>query len=180
MESNKIQETIFIVPFDEVSTGVLNSTGKAITTQLPVEYILKPTLDIAPAAYNEKRDQYHSTILLNLLIEHYGKRADRILGITERDLYVPELNFVFGEADMVHNVAVISLARLRQEHYGLPPDEELFEKRALTEAVHELGHTYGLRHCPNPDCVMYFSNTLADTDRKGYTFCDKCMRKLNT
>jgi archaemetzincin len=129
-------------------------------------------------AYNKKRNQYLSTAILKTLMEHkeyiaYGK----VLGVVDQDLYVPELNFVFGEAGQ--KAAVISLTRLRQEFYHLPQDQNLFYKRALTEAVHELGHTYGLGHCRNPQCVMFFSNSLMDTDRKGPEFCPECYRKIS-
>jgi len=87
------------------------------------------------------------------------------------------LNFVFGEATT--KAAVISLTRLRQSFYKLPEDREIFRKRVLTEAVHELGHTYRLGHCENPRCVMFFSNSLTDTDRKGFEFCLSCKDKLN-
>jgi archaemetzincin len=96
--------------------------------------------------------------------------------LVDHDLYVPGLNFVFGEASQ--KVAVISFTRLRQEFYHLPEDRGLFHRRALTEAVHELGHTYGLQHCKNPHCVMFFSNTLMDTDRKGPEFCTECKRRF--
>ncbi|MGH7273362.1 MAG: hypothetical protein ACREIQ_02735, partial [Nitrospiria bacterium] len=62
----------------------------------------------------------------------------------------------------------------KQEFYGFPPDEALFYQRALKETVHGLGHTYGLRHCPDPACVMHFSNSLEDTDQKAWSFCPKC------
>lgn len=128
-------------------------------------------------AFNKKRNQYLSTMILNTLMnekEYTG--FEKILGIVDHDLYVPELNFVFGEAGQ--RVSVISLTRLRQEFYNLPQDESLFHKRVLTEAVHELGHTYGLGHCGNPLCVMFFSNSLIDTDRKGSEFCLKCKSNL--
>jgi archaemetzincin len=90
-----------------------------------------------------------------------------LLGVTDVDLYVPRLNFVFGEADSKRGVAVFSIARLQT------PDRERFVHRAATEAIHELGHTYGLAHCNNPRCVMWFSNTLDETDRKGTEFCQR-------
>jgi archaemetzincin len=130
-------------------------------------------------ALNKKRNQYLSTALLNAMMQQKEYMAhDKILGIVDHDLYVPELNFVFGEAGQ--KAAVISLTRLRQEFYRLPEDRNLFHRRTLTEAVHELGHTYGLRHCVNPRCVMFFSNTLMDTDRKGSDFCPDCKSKLPT
>jgi archaemetzincin len=85
------------------------------------------------------------------------------------DLFVPELNFVFGQGDPNRGVAVFSLNRLRGT--GTAKDAELFARRAATEAVHELGHSYGLAHCEDGGCVMWFSNSLAETDRKGPRFC---------
>jgi archaemetzincin len=128
-------------------------------------------------AFNKKRNQYLSTTILNTIIEQKEYTPyEKILGIVDHDLYVPELNFVFGQAS--RKVAIISITRLRQEFYNLPKDQKLFHKRVLTEAVHELGHTYGLGHCVNPRCVMFFSNSLIDTDRKGSEFCPRCKSKL--
>jgi len=130
-------------------------------------------------AFNKKRNQYLSTAILNAVMEQKEHSPYRkILGIVDHDLYVPELNFVFGEAS--RKAAVISLIRLRQTFYHLPEDQNLFHQRVLTEAVHELGHTFGLGHCNNPQCVMFFSNSLMDTDRKGSEFCQKCKSTLQS
>ena len=127
-------------------------------------------------AYDPQRKQYFSSKLLASLGK--SEREERVVGIADVDLYVPRLNFVFGEADMVSGTAIISLYRLRQEYYGLAPDEALFLERATKEIVHELGHTFGLRHCPNNKCVMHFSNGLADTDLKEAHFCNQCRPKI--
>jgi archaemetzincin len=82
------------------------------------------------------------------------------------------LNFVFGEADARLGIAVFSLARLHT------PDRNHFVHRAATEAIHELGHTFGLTHCDDVRCVMWFSNTLAETDRKGTEFCGAHARAI--
>ncbi len=94
------------------------------------------------------------------------------------DLYSPEFDFVFGEAEIGSGVATVSLYRLPLERYGLRPDTKVFEERAVKEAVHELGHLYHLDHCSNPKCVMHFSTSLVDIDIKGKTFCSKCQQKL--
>jgi archaemetzincin len=128
-------------------------------------------------AYDNKRKQYLSTAILNGIMEQKEYALyEKILGIVDHDLFVPELNFVFGQASP--KAAVISLSRLRQTFYHLPEDQNLFHQRALTEAVHELGHTFGLEHCGNSRCVMFFSNSLMDTDRKGSEFCTRCKNKL--
>jgi len=127
-------------------------------------------------AYNSQRKQYFSSKLLGSLKK--SERKERVVGITDVDLYVPRLNFVFGEADTVSGIAIVSLCRLRQEYYGVAPDEALFLERAAKEIVHELGHTFGLRHCSDNKCVMHFSNSLADTDLKEAHFCTKCRPKI--
>ncbi|NKE72819.1 hypothetical protein MNODULE_18880 [Nitrospiraceae bacterium HYJII51-Mn-bac16s-1-B09] len=101
-------------------------------------------------------------------------QVERVLGVVALDLYAADLNFVFGEADSREGVAVVSVARLKPEFYGLPPDDALLHLRLLKEAVHELGHTYGLGHCPDLTCVMHFSNELKETDQKGESFCPEC------
>ena len=129
-------------------------------------------------AFEERREQYHSTMILSRLRHAFEGVYERILGIVDVDLFAPSLNFVFGEADLLHGVAVISLFRLRPENYGLPASANLLQERALKEAIHELGHTYGLMHCNHYRCVMHFSNSLPDTDRKSHQFCRRCRSSL--
>ena len=129
-------------------------------------------------AYSSFRGQYDSTRILQLLEERTaGLKADRILAITGVDLYADRLNFVFGEAQFPGRIALISLHRLKPAYYG-ERNGELFRSRVRKEAVHELGHTFGLTHCPNPACVMHFSNSILDTDRKGETPCTSCAERL--
>jgi archaemetzincin len=123
------------------------------------------TIPLPDDAYNPSRRQYHSTVLLDTLARHKRAEWSRLLGIADVDLYTPDLNFVFGEADASRGVAVFSVARLHT------PDRDRFVHRAATEAIHELGHTYRLRHCRDPRCVMWFSNRLEESDRKGTRFC---------
>ena len=140
----------------------------------PVE--IKADFSDFAQAYNPERKQYLSSKLLASLGK--SEREERVVGLVDVDLYVPRLNFGFGEADVVSGTAIVSLCRLRQEYYGLAPDEALFLERATKEIVHELGHTFGLGHCPNNKCVMHFSNSLADTDLKEPHFCSKCRPKI--
>jgi len=137
------------------------------------EIVAAPDLALPASSWNASRRQFLSTKLLDALASAKRPEWERLLGIADVDLYVPDLNFVFGEADSRHGVAVFSLARLRAS-----ADEALLSRRAATEAVHELGHTYGLSHCDKPTCVMWFSNTLSESDRKGTRFCPAHAREL--
>jgi archaemetzincin len=127
-----------------------------------------------PASCAEGRRQYPGEPFLQVLAAARTSEDEVILGVTGVDLFVSGLNFVFGLADPRSRNAVISLARLYPEFYGQPRNPQLFKERALKEAIHELGHLWGLDHCSDPACIMFFSNSLADTDRKGPGFCANC------
>jgi len=132
-------------------------------------------MSVPKEAYNQTRGQYHSTRILDNMMNFVKKSDfDIVLCVTTFDLYVSGLNFVFGEAHFPGKVALISLFRLKPEFYGQLPDQGLFYERAVKEAIHEVGHTLGLAHCRNSSCVMFFSNSILDTDRKKLSFCEKC------
>jgi archaemetzincin len=153
---------------DALDEELLQELRRVLASAFDAEIVTVPGIPLPPSAYDRGRRQYHTTPILRQLASEKPPDAARLIGVADVDLYVPELNFVFGEADGRHGVAVFSLARLRQ--YGSDP-RALFLKRAATEAIHELGHTYGLNHCASPRCVMWFSNTLGETDSKGLAFC---------
>lgn len=157
---------------DELMQKLKDSVGAIFHCPVKVE---AGFADVAQA-YNPERRQYVSSQLLAALGKAQGE--SRVVGIADVDLYVPRLNFVFGEADVASRTAIVSLSRLRQEYYGLAPDDALFLQRATKEIVHELGHTFGLGHCQNNRCVMHFSNSLADTDVKEAHFCSMCRPKI--
>ena len=98
----------------------------------------------------------------------------RILGVTGHDLFVPVLSFVFGEAQVSGLCAVVSTHRLREEIYGLPADPAILLDRLTKEAVHELGHTFGLRHCDDWTCVMASTNSVERLDIRTASFCERC------
>ena len=138
--------------------------------------VAKVTIDFAES-FNLRSGQYYATRILAALERRAGNRKDeKLLGVTDLDLYVPNMNFIFGEANLPGSAAIISTHGLRNTtpHGG----KRLFPERLIKEAVHELGHTIGLVHCETQSCVMHFSNSLADTDRKDQDYCERCLRKL--
>jgi len=124
--------------------------------------------------YDPARKQYHSTKILKQMLDELPADASKMIGITSPDLFIPILTFVFGEAQLSGNVGIVSLARMRQEFYGLPPNQALLQRRLIKEIKHELGHTFGLVHCSLRECVMSVANTIADVDTKGSSFCEGC------
>ncbi len=170
--------TIAIVPMGYIGEDTLDFLKNNLQILLGREIQIEREERIPEFAFNMKRNQYFSTLILRSIMENMDYMGyERVLAVVDQDLYVPWLNFVFGEAG--ERVAIISTFRLSREFYGLEPDRKIFLKRLLTEAVHELGHTYGLIHCRNANCVMFFSNSIIDTDRKGYKFCSSCREKIS-
>jgi archaemetzincin len=135
--------------------------------------VIKETLPIPADAFVKKRNQYNSSVILNQIRVFAAGNAgfDRVLGVIDVDLFAGGLNYVFGEAYMPGKAALISLWRLKSDFYGETAGSDVLVSRALKEAVHELGHTLGLHHCARSSCVMHFSNSILDTDKKQSLFC---------
>lgn len=132
---------------------------------------IAPLTDVNEA-YDTRKNQYHSTRILALLEKRIELvPVERLLGVAGFDLFVPGMNFVFGEARLPGRVGIISTYRLRPQS---PSEDKLFQERVIKEAIHEIGHMLGLRHCADRMCVMHFSETIADTDRKRAEFCSNC------
>jgi archaemetzincin len=146
----------------DVTPTVLNHLQEL----LPMVFsdIVKPggTFELKPDEFDPERERYLSTSILRRL-RTIRPTQDFLLAVTEADLYAAGLNFVFGKADSVARCAIISLARLKAGYTEKPFTMKLFLRLALNEAVHEVGLLLGIGHCPQPACVMHFSNSLYDT-----------------
>jgi archaemetzincin len=141
----------------------------------PVRELALPGPDFA---YDSGRRQYASVPVLETLVRRCPDDALKLLAVTERDLFIPVLTFVYGHAQLSGRVAVVSLARLRQEFYGLPVNPGLLVHRALKEALHETGHTFGLVHCADGGCAMSLSTNIRQIDLKRAAFCAACAARL--
>ena len=169
---------ISLVPVGRVDQALLEPLAEGLTRRLRVACSLQPDGLEPEFAFNPLRRQYHSTEVLKKLMLRPAGDSWKVLGVAEVDLYIPVLTFVFGEAQLNDGRAVVSTHRLRQEFYGLPPDPELLAERLLKESLHELGHTYGLRHCPDYECVMSASNGVERIDLKQAEFCAACAQTI--
>jgi archaemetzincin len=169
---------VMIHPFEKIAGHLLDAVRAAIEDRFGLRAAIGEELAPPAQAYSRERGQYISSPFLDLLAERARGGNQILLGVTAVDLYAPGLNFVFGEASSADRVAVFSIARLYSATVGEKEREKMVEQRAVTEAAHELGHVFNLSHCSRRDCVMWFSNTLAETDRKGTRFCPQHLQEL--
>src|SRR5574339_105903 len=194
---------IVIRPVNKLDNDLLNFLIRALSKKFDFANVTvsnTPKIDIEDFI-DGMRNQIRSSELLYCVLEKMKPTGEmKILLICDMDAYTGDLNFVFGEAyrggraaaiylprlrqEFYHlkpdggRAAAIYLPRLRQEFYHLKPDELLFRDRIVKEAIHELGHSFGLYHCANKKCVMHFSNSLQDTDFKQGSFCPNCKNNI--
>jgi archaemetzincin len=180
-------KTIYLQKIGEIDPGILIILKKNLKwffKKYNIKVVILPDpFPLLDSEYKSKQRQYDASEIKKRLIKHVKNRNYyRILGVMDRDIFSKFLNFVFGVADLPRNksfgYAIISVTRLREKFYRRPENIAQFEQRVLKEAIHELGHTFGLEHCEKL-CVMRFSNSLDDTDRKPLNFCEICLEKLN-
>ena len=172
MKSNKLR----IIPIGKIEQSILEDVVKAMkrTFKIPVE--IGETFELPEESFNRFRNQYISDVILEDLEKKF---TDRVLAVTDVDIYTDKLNFIFGQAKMGGNVSIVSLFRLDPAFYKQPHDEKLLKERLIKECIHEFGHLLGLRHCREIGCVMNFSNNIREVDNKTDKFCHMCQIQLN-
>ena len=163
-----------------VDAALLEALGRGLEAEMGVQWSLGDAMPLREEWMETESGLYRSIHLMHALMDRAedGERKQRRrwrLAIADQGLCVEGVGTVFGEAAMEGCCAVVGLTPLRS---GSGADAGVLRDRLLTEAVHELGHLAGLRHCRRASCVMYPSRHIADTDHKERAFCPECRRSL--
>jgi archaemetzincin len=170
---------IYLAPLKFSNTLLLGRLVKELSKKLK-QGIISIDLNIdTSATYSESRSQYYSTQIIAEAMNHTQKYDGKIILLTEFDLYVPVLTFVYGEAQLNGKHSIVSVCRLHEEFYSGTTDDDLLLLRAKKEVLHELGHNFGLKHCDNWDCVMHSSTSIEEVDIKGVGYCKACAKSVD-
>lgn len=170
---------LYVLPVETIAAPDLEQMEALSIKQFDFKIQRLDPMPMPPKALDPRRHQYDATTILRAALETCPPDATRLLAVTEQDICIPMLTFVFGQAQVNGTVALLSLARLRQEYHGLTPCPELFQARVRKETLHELGHTFGLFHCHDADCAMALSINIAGIDAKQDSLCSDCTAQLD-
>jgi archaemetzincin len=165
---------IAVARLGAVDEEVIRVIARTIADSFGARPVVLDRLCPVEHAHDKRRDQYSSFVLLRDLLLVRPLDTARVLGVTECDLYVPMLSFVFGQAQLGGPAAVVSTARLSPAFYGLHPQRDLLAERTIKTVLHELGHTFGLIHCSDRTCAMALATGVAQLDSKLPRFCPNC------
>ena len=171
-----MESQLRIVPINAIDPAFLSRLGMCLEERFLFRIAVERSLAVPRSAVNSARQQMFVSTLTAKVLRHYNGDGP-VLAITDFDLYKTSHRYIFGDADEQRRIAVVSLHRLRSEFYGEAQDENLLFQRTLKEAVHELGHAAGLRHCYNARCAMYYSNSIFETDNKMSHLCEVCEKR---
>lgn len=163
-------ELLILGKFDESMIGKISDFIKEAFYSDVVAMHLEN--GVPGSAYNPYRRQYNGSKVLTWALSLKIDPVSYLVGLIDEDGYIEGLNFIFGIANRIYKAAIVFTHRLK--HW----DERIYLDRIKKEIVHEVGHLFGLEHCKYEKCVMYFSNTLMDTDKKTWAFCKKCLITL--
>jgi archaemetzincin len=167
------QYQILIAPIGEFEISSLHAIEQAIEHLFGFTSQIQPLLHDIAFAFDAEREQYYSTQILEKLAAAAPAHVLKVLAITSEDLFIPILTHVYGEAQLGGTACIVSTARL-EEGLTLGQANDIARTRLVKEALHELGHTFNLRHCPDHGCCMHYCRSMRDVDRKSEQLCRHC------
>jgi len=169
---------IVMVPIGQLDEEILQLVVEPVEQIFGRPIKVGKSLPVPKYAYNPTREQYHSAAILKRVESARNDEWSAAVGVTDLDLFVPEVPFVFGEADRSTHSAIISLFRMRSTLGSAPSRQDVLRRRFMSEVIHQMGLIRGLAHCPNNRCVMFLSTSVQDTDKRGIQFCANCRKRL--
>jgi archaemetzincin len=164
---------VHIAPIGIFAQDLLTTVTETVGRVFGLSCRIGPLIDEVGFAFEPERKQYHSTAILEALTNVAPADAFKVLALFREDLFIPILTHVYGEAQLGGTSCVVSIHRLA-EGISMVNEHERYLERVAKEAVHELGHTFDLRHCPDAHCIMHYCRSIDDVDQKKSDLCRYC------
>lgn len=165
---------VFVLPLGTLDADIAATIEQGIRRVFGLDVCLMNAGQTPDHAFDARRRQYSSELILRDIIQQCPEGALRLLAVTTVDLFIPMLTFVYGQAQLNGRVSLVSTARMHQEFYDLKQDRPLTLSRILKESIHELSHTFGLIHCPLQSCMMSIATGTSQLDAKSEVLCSGC------
>jgi archaemetzincin len=193
-----MDENINILILNDISRNVIRYLAKNLSSIFVTDVKVSRHFVIPTTLFNENKNQYDGKKLLKFITENMTLKEVKSINLAlfDRDLFIGSLDYAFGLASPFPKISVISILRLHphfQKDYftgGLKKrkagrfplfvrnlssqEKTLYYNRILKEAIHGIGHTMGLTHCSQEECIMHPSDNIRDIDSKQTVFCKIC------
>lgn len=170
-------DVIWLVPIGHVSSADQTATRLALTKTFSAEVMVRPSMPLPKEAYYAPHGRYRAGKLISILSA--VARGNHVIGLTGVDISTTNGKIrdwgVLGLGDGAIRACVVSTFRMGRTDVS----KEVFETRLMRVCEHELGHAYGLPHCPTPRCLMNDAKGRIKTVDNGTgDFCPSCHRFL--
>lgn len=163
---SSIPMTILIQPFKDFKSENVTETAEQIRNVYPNVKVLE-AIDFPENAYYRDRNRYRADSIIKFLNSR-TKEGFVTIGLTSNDISVTKGKIkdygIMGLGYRPGKACVASKYRLNKKNVN----EQFFKI-----AIHELGHTQGLKHCPEKTCFMRDAEGGNPTDEET-DFCQKC------
>jgi archaemetzincin len=170
--SHNSKKQVVLQPLDNFPAKETQLIRNGLLKIYDVDIIISKSMPLPANAYYLPLDRYSADELINFLSDKKGG-AYTIIGLTHRDVFTAKgaNNYwgVMGLGTLNADASIVSTKRL---HHGEEMNSELIKL-----AAHELGHNFGLPHCPDKTCIM--------ADAEGHNnfyretgLCDRCRKAL--
>ncbi|MFC1885598.1 archaemetzincin family Zn-dependent metalloprotease [Thermodesulfobacteriota bacterium] len=168
-----LRHSFVISPATDCESELFAPIVKSIKQVFRHDSLVTPLIRDVGFALDPNRGQYHSTLILEKLAEMAPEGAVKVIALTRVDLFIPILTHVYGEAQLGGKACIVSTFRLKENLSPLTA-QQTYIGRVVKEVIHELGHTFNLRHCPDSQCIMHYCRSIKDVDQKSDQLCRYC------
>lgn len=171
-------KSIYLLEIGEVKDLDWEALGSDLSKIFSLRTKKIGPIEVPDFAFDRLRKQYDSLKIMQDISSISFDSLEKMLAVTSVDLFTDDYNYIFGQGDSPGKISIVSTFRLDPRNFKDNFNKDIYYQRILKEAIHELGHNFGVSHCPDKSCPMHFSNNVTDTDFKKTQLCQKCQNLL--